>query len=1322
MKRAHSYKPAAMGNEQSQESAPQPSVEDQPEWRPEDISSDYDDEAQRPVVPSMESQEFKKPVKTKAPTMAPDLASQSPKHDSRSPPTTIPQAIRASSSVGSGTKKKEKKRKKKRKSSGSVASPAVVDDRAAQAMQAMREREPETFDEYAMSEASGPLYPQDAQQEPNELHEEDQSRSPMEPAQAVQENNVEEENETAAGDVLSQSEYMLVRDNKGKDKETDFQSEAGDFNRSAEVHDTTPNPRHSSAASDTNLSHALYQTPEEWSQRPPEETDGNMDVTAHPAEVAPDLRGNDEPARDGETQKVRITTNPGLGSPKGAHDDKRPAGTKAEAAGGTLMQDQADPSSDHQSSANSVFDDVEDVEAIKETPLAKVGLKRKGDLEHSTQESPTENLPLKKKQRRSLFSPPTSVESEHTEQVGVEDLDEVQDDHRANGQSIRQKRATNRPRNSSANLDGWTKPFVPGSNLQHPLLNRVSPKVPGSSQIVSVVMPRTSDAGLLKRRALQDGTASRTHLPVVHDELDLSEDGFVYSRGKKRNAVYTSAKGKSRARAGLNYSSPSKVQPVLNTDDLDSPEGSDYEEMATSVARRTFPSARRKKTTSALRSRLSGQQNQADSDASNPEAQADSGDDHEVDGGEAESISCDVCGKPFRSPSRLKRHKTNDKSHAKLHECPVCEKGFYSKKALGAHKTSSGHRGKPEKEASKPISGKVPSTRRSSSRQNFTHTQLVGFFSDEEVNKLNRWRDQFCRMHNIDSVYFNEMMTQTSRRKEHWPYKFVDKHVLMQEFLDVLPDRDRRSMYRYRERNFQNIPSTNGWEPEDDDALITLYNEIGPRWVEIGQRLTRTQDAVSQRWRHVLQYRGRMRRGEWPAEESEQLKRMVMEVKKESDLAQNHSTDSKISWTAVSKKMNDTRTPRQCSNHWRAMHGEKRDGKYVIVPGLEKIIDGKPRPKPSTPSKMDRRLAGDSSSVSKPASRRKIVSAELVKESDNESDQDQEEQAEVDEAHSMNTEAGLEGRHGTMAPLTPGPHSKHTERQHDSALDDDPDLPPMPPPSSMLTGRKRKSSDDHGESTPRLKRNPFATRTPGQSLDMSQAFGQTQANTSAFRSVNTRMGPSQERPSPSISIQHRPVPSLMKSLSERGSDHEDERELELEDMESDVDEDISADHTQDSDELGDSYEVHNGGRDGSPEDGEEVENLAEQGQNAQPADADTDAEEDGDVIGTINGLAKDGADHKGNLDDTDHHSSNKDDVDDADTQSASEDGGREDDEADDEPGNQATQDTMVAATQNDWLKNIQEAAESSSRSAQGKVRMRALERRMVERESISESD
>ncbi|KAI1625471.1 hypothetical protein EDD37DRAFT_563844 [Exophiala viscosa] len=543
-----------------------------------------------------------------------------------------------------------------------------------------------------------------------------------------------------------------------------------------------------------------------------------------------------------------------------------------------------------------------------------------------------------------------------------------------------------------------------------------SPAPPAQNSHVEVVVP-LSQAGPSGGFTSVNGNTTKKASQTLSKKETRPSGLDAFALKKARRAAYTTPKGKKRADPDVDYSTPATIRRAGNNE----VDGSDAEpsQMATSIAKKTFPSSQVRRA-----------------------------------GAEDEDADSDFDDADNSSRSKPRQHYPN--VHSKLYRCDDCTERFWNTRLLTRHEKDTGH-GKEDLSQGR-----------------------TGPFSGKEVRALQNWRDTFCGDHNITTEQFNDMMTDSLNRinSTAWPWHFITRVQFLKEYVEVLPGRNKRSMLRYRERNFQNLEGSRNWTQEDDKELTRLYKQFGPKWSEIAKRLTRTTDAVSQRWRHKLQHRD-VDKGQWTEDEIAKFSNALVQVRREFGPVAD-SQDWQVPWSKISQKVG-TRTPQQCSNHYRAVHGMKQGGRWVKVEGLEKTPGSS---RILTPSKMERRLRGDKIE----SSLRNPISPEIIQSEDEDDDQDEDTAAENE-------------------------NKQDTDEEQDGQDEDDQENVEDP------------DEEDEGspESASRLPRNPLNHKTPKGALQLSQLFNRTQANTSALgRSPETiRQAPSQDVPSPSIPIQRR---------------------------------------------------------------------------------------------------------------------------------------------------------------------------------------------------------
>ncbi|KAK4946559.1 hypothetical protein LTR10_014411 [Elasticomyces elasticus] len=758
-----------------------------------------------------------------------------------------------------------------------------------------------------------------------------------------------------------------------------------------------------------------YSTPQETSQAAPiaadegarHDSDGppDADVEEHDIGVTNTrkVNGSDQDAPSGATNV------PENNIFKGEQE-------RSKAADSSAVSETQSPS------PSSVFEEPEENSAATETVRAN-GLKRKrASLEAAQTPVPTTQKPTKRR-KRIQNSPPTSGQSEviRSESPAFETTTK-----KALSGQITEKIIPTLRKGRQGTIDGWAR-----SNS----VTSQSPAPPAGNSHVEVVVP-LSQAGPSGGFTSVNGNSSVKESQKLSNKATRPNGLDAFTLKKARRAAYTTPKGKKRADPDIDYSTPATVRRTQD-EELDDSDAAGPSQMATSVAKRTFPGSQSR--------RAGSQEEDADSDFEDDDKASKSEPRPPVV--EDKPVECRKCHFRFKTEDGLRKHLKKANVHSNLYGCDGCTERFWNTRLLAKHETDTGH-GKGD-----------------------TSQGRTGPFSEREVRALQNWRDTFCGLHNITSEQFNEMMTDSLNRTNAraWPWHFISRTQFLNEYLEVLPGRNKRSMLRYRERNFQNLEGSRNWSAEDDKELIRLYKQFGSKWSEIAKRLTRTTDAVSQRWRHKLQHRD-VDKGIWTENEITKFSNALVQVRRESGPVAD-SQDWQVPWNKISQKVG-SRTPQQCSNHYRAVHGMKQGGRWVKVEGLEKTPGSS---RILTPSKMERRLRGDKieSSLGKP------ISSEFVEDE--------------------NDDQGEEAAAGN------GNEQENEENQDQEDGDDQEEEEELP------------------ESAPRLPRNPLNHKTPGKALQLSQLFNHTQANTSALRrSPETmRQAPSQDVPSPSIPIQRR---------------------------------------------------------------------------------------------------------------------------------------------------------------------------------------------------------
>lgn len=235
----------------------------------------------------------------------------------------------------------------------------------------------------------------------------------------------------------------------------------------------------------------------------------------------------------------------------------------------------------------------------------------------------------------------------------------------------------------------------------------------------------------------------------------------------------------------------------------------------------------------------------------------------------------------------------------------------------------------------------------------------IGFYEPEEIERLEKFKLDFCNTHGIPGEQFDMMVQHSEREDGEFPCdtSITSKSEFWADIYNIIPDRNRRSVYRFMRRHFQ--PTTqkpHEWTDEQDEELIRLHAEHGAKWVVIARLLGRSDDDVTQRWKNKLEHRHTMRRGPWSEDElrafMDAMQKMwegYKEVVPESAGKDVYEMDEKlVAWGAISNTMKNVRSRQQCADKWRkirrAVFAKRRDGFPDAVFDYTKVAKRSTRP------------------------------------------------------------------------------------------------------------------------------------------------------------------------------------------------------------------------------------------------------------------------------------------------------------------------------------------------------------------------------------------
>ncbi|KAJ5156058.1 hypothetical protein N7492_008861 [Penicillium capsulatum] len=252
----------------------------------------------------------------------------------------------------------------------------------------------------------------------------------------------------------------------------------------------------------------------------------------------------------------------------------------------------------------------------------------------------------------------------------------------------------------------------------------------------------------------------------------------------------------------------------------------------------------------------------------------------------------------------------------------------------------------PEPDLPRTKSGKVKKIR--GPRDGGKNNQKIGFFLEEEVRKLEAYKVHFCNTHGFagNMGQFDTMVQHSERSGEPFPCPadICTKTNFWADIYALLPGRDRRSVYRFMRRHFQqSAQKAHDWTEEQDKEFIRLLEIYGPKWTQIAKLLGRSDDDVTQRWKNRLEHRDKMNRGAWTEQELRGLMNAVDSVWQLRKLEcpglagdEVFAMDDKlVAWGSVSDSMNNSRSRQQCADKWRKIRKHIYDLRATTDPNAE---------------------------------------------------------------------------------------------------------------------------------------------------------------------------------------------------------------------------------------------------------------------------------------------------------------------------------------------------------------------------------------------------
>lgn len=221
-----------------------------------------------------------------------------------------------------------------------------------------------------------------------------------------------------------------------------------------------------------------------------------------------------------------------------------------------------------------------------------------------------------------------------------------------------------------------------------------------------------------------------------------------------------------------------------------------------------------------------------------------------------------------------------------------------------------------------PTQGKKPRKARISTGK---AGKKIGIFEESEIQAVEKYKVDFCNLNGVEASTFDAIVQHSQREGEDFPCPtdICTKAEFWSAIYELMPNRDRRSVYRFLRRHFQDSDQKpHEWTAEQDEDLIMLRAKHGPKYAFIARILGRTSDDVTQRWKNRLEHRKTMQRGPWSEQELRDLLRYVLLVGESSQQlgmsSDVYEMDDKIfPWGKISDQMKNSRSRQQCADKWR---------------------------------------------------------------------------------------------------------------------------------------------------------------------------------------------------------------------------------------------------------------------------------------------------------------------------------------------------------------------------------------------------------------------
>lgn len=150
-----------------------------------------------------------------------------------------------------------------------------------------------------------------------------------------------------------------------------------------------------------------------------------------------------------------------------------------------------------------------------------------------------------------------------------------------------------------------------------------------------------------------------------------------------------------------------------------------------------------------------------------------------------------------------------------------------------------------------------------------------GPFTETEKTVIDRYVQSFNEQYGLSQEAFNSLIQNKDRKLDE-----LSRNLWTQLYL-VLPKRDHKAMQRHMRRRFHNFHKRGEWAAEEDEQLKALHDVNPAKWKWIGEQLGRMAEDCRDRWRNYVVCGEARRTDHWDEKEEEELSIAVHECMRE---------------------------------------------------------------------------------------------------------------------------------------------------------------------------------------------------------------------------------------------------------------------------------------------------------------------------------------------------------------------------------------------------------------------------------------------------------